>query len=525
MLEDDRKYFPRYDAVLLYRADLPQRLPKTWAAFAKLEGTIDDASMRRMNAAAELENKEFAAVAADFLSRQAGTSAGAKTVAKAGGFDDFWRKLFGPDFGRLTLEQLGLVFLSLAASIVIGIPLGILAAKRPATEGWIIGATGIVQTIPSLALLAVLIPLTGRIGAVPAYIALALYALLPIVRNTHTALTQISRAMIEAAQSLGMVFVGDDPVPGLRPINRAIEKRVPELARRLVDAIRVPKRRLNREVFEPWIEMSLVDATQLKNKEDLDSASIDSANAEALELFGFRVCPKTFAKLREEIEEKHGDGRWREELFHVLRKIANGNTFSPIQAVFQSQNGKTYRPIAIAIDRAGPNGPVQTYHITFAEDVTTTDMAAMPRKLALLATLLRFTFRFRWEVLEPFARGPLNDADVAHLDISLKRIKVDWESRGTIDQSQIMDLFTVEQRKSTEEMFKAWSRLRNPEQTGELDIAIKNKDGQSIPALLSAMLPANQQFLEMAAERFATMVAETHEVHDFPKAQLRSVAA
>ena len=68
----------------------------------------------------------------------------------------------------------------------------------------IIGATGVVQTIPSLALLAVLIPLTGRIGAVPAYIALALYALLPIVRNTHTALTQISRGMIEAAQSLGM---------------------------------------------------------------------------------------------------------------------------------------------------------------------------------------------------------------------------------------------------------------------------------------------------------------------------------
>ncbi len=204
VLEDDRKYFPRYDAVLLYRADFPQRLPRTWAALARLEGTIDDASMRRMNAAAELEGKDFAAVAADFLSRQAGASGGAKTLAKAGAFDDFWRKLFGPDFARLTLEQLGLVFLSLAASIVIGIPLGILAAKRPATEGWIIGATGVVQTVPSLALLAVLIPLTGRIGAVPAYIALALYALLPIVRNTHTALTQISRGMIEAAQSLGM---------------------------------------------------------------------------------------------------------------------------------------------------------------------------------------------------------------------------------------------------------------------------------------------------------------------------------
>ena len=78
------------------------------------------------------------------------------------------------------------------------------AAKRPATEGLVLGATGVLQTIPSLALLAVLIPLTGRIGAVPAFIALALYALLPIVRNTHTALAQISKGMREAAQSLGL---------------------------------------------------------------------------------------------------------------------------------------------------------------------------------------------------------------------------------------------------------------------------------------------------------------------------------
>jgi osmoprotectant transport system permease protein len=204
VLDDDRHYFPRYDAVLLYRADLPQRLPKTWAALAKLENTIDDASMRRMNAAAELEGKDFAAIAAAFLARQRGSSVDAATPVHASAADDFWHKLFGPDLGRLTLEQLGLVFLSLAASIVIGIPLGILAAKRPSAEGAIIGATGVVQTIPSLALLAILIPLTGRIGAVPAYIALALYALLPIVRNTHAALTQISRGMIQAAQSLGM---------------------------------------------------------------------------------------------------------------------------------------------------------------------------------------------------------------------------------------------------------------------------------------------------------------------------------
>jgi len=199
VLDDDRRYFPRYDAVLLYRADLPQRLPKTWAALQRLEGSIDDASMRKMNAAAELEGRDFAAIAADFVARRTG---GARAQPAPSG--DFWSKLFGPDFGRLTIEHLGLVFLSLAASIVVGMPLGILAAKQPSTEGVVLGATGVVQTIPALALLAMLIPLTGRIGPVPAFIALALYALLPIVRNTHAALTQVTRGMREAAQSLGM---------------------------------------------------------------------------------------------------------------------------------------------------------------------------------------------------------------------------------------------------------------------------------------------------------------------------------
>src|SRR6266513_4067472 len=211
VLADDRRYFPRYDAVLLYRADLPQRLPKIWEALRRLEGTIDDAAMRRMNADAELEHKDFASVAASFLAQHPGAVGATAQAASAGSAtasarpeEDLWHKIFGPDFGRLTLEHLTLVFVSLAASIVIGIPLGILAAKRPATETIILGATGVAQTIPSLALLAVLIPLTGRIGAVPAFIALAVYALLPIVRNTHTALTQITVGMRQAAQSLGM---------------------------------------------------------------------------------------------------------------------------------------------------------------------------------------------------------------------------------------------------------------------------------------------------------------------------------
>ena len=72
VLEDDLSFFPRYDAVLLHRADVPTRFPKAWAMLAQLEGKLDDAAMRRLNAAAELDGKDIAAIASDWLSRAPG---------------------------------------------------------------------------------------------------------------------------------------------------------------------------------------------------------------------------------------------------------------------------------------------------------------------------------------------------------------------------------------------------------------------------------------------------------------------
>ena len=204
VLEDDLGFFPRYDAVLLYRADVPARFPKAWAALAQLESRLDNAAMRRLNAAAELDGKDFAAIASDWLSARPAQAPGTTSASDSAMRPTLWQLLFAPDFGRLALEHVGLVFTALAASCAIGIPLGLLAARRRPTAPLVFGVTGVIQTIPSLALLAFLIPLTGRIGLVPAFIALTLYALLPIVRNTQVGLTQIPRAMIEAAESLGL---------------------------------------------------------------------------------------------------------------------------------------------------------------------------------------------------------------------------------------------------------------------------------------------------------------------------------
>jgi osmoprotectant transport system permease protein len=195
VLEDDRNFFPRYDAVLFHRLDVPKRFPEAWRALQALEGRIDEHRMIRMNALPELEGKSFAEAAALIASESKPQSASRR---------NFLDVLFGPDFWRLTGEHLLLVFVSLAASIAVGVPLGVLGAKVPKTEAAIFGVVGVIQTIPSLALLAFLIALVGAIGTVPALIALFLYALLPIVRNTCAGLVGIPRGMRQAAMALGL---------------------------------------------------------------------------------------------------------------------------------------------------------------------------------------------------------------------------------------------------------------------------------------------------------------------------------
>lgn len=196
VLADDRGYFPRYDAVILHRADVPSRFPGAWAAIRALEGKIDQAAMIRMNAAAEIEGRSFSDAAALLLDMGKAPPAGARRSL----FD----AVFDRDFARLTREHLLLVFGSLAASVAVGVPLGVLAAKLPASAQLVLGAAGVIQTIPALALLAFLVAGLGTIGTWPALIALFLYGLLPIARNTHAGLLGVGKGLSQAALALGL---------------------------------------------------------------------------------------------------------------------------------------------------------------------------------------------------------------------------------------------------------------------------------------------------------------------------------
>lgn len=194
VLDDTAHVFPRYDAVLLYRADIPQRHPAQWKAIAALAGRIQRDDMVAMNASVELEGKSFSQVARQFL---AGRGNAPTDVSARAFFSQLTDGL-----GRLTRRHLALVAISTSVAVLLGVPLGLAAARRPIKQP-ILAVMGVLQTIPSLALLAMLIPIVGSIGMVPALIALALYALLPIVRNTIVGLEQVPDGLRDAALALG----------------------------------------------------------------------------------------------------------------------------------------------------------------------------------------------------------------------------------------------------------------------------------------------------------------------------------
>jgi osmoprotectant transport system permease protein len=188
VLQDDRGFFPKYDAVLLMRAGVDVQ------PLLGLAGRIDETTMIALNAQVELDGQTFADVARRFV----------KGSAAAKGRPGFVDRLFAPDLWRLTRQHLALVFGSLALALAVGVPLGLWAWRVPRLAAWLLGAVAVLQTVPSLALLALLIVLVGSIGFVPALLALFVYALLPIVRNTHAGLQGVPVGLSLAARALGL---------------------------------------------------------------------------------------------------------------------------------------------------------------------------------------------------------------------------------------------------------------------------------------------------------------------------------
>lgn len=203
-LEDDRAFYPPYEAAALLSPRLARNRSDAVAVLGLLSGRLDELAMRTYNQRVEVDGEPIPAVAASLL-RDLGLVGdravpGARAPSRTGLLPFLWDRR--TETAALAARHLELVVIALLAAIAVALPLGLVLERAPRGAEWVVGGLGVLQTIPSIALLAFMIPLLG-VGVVPALVALWLYALYPIARNTYTSVRDADPEAVEACEAMG----------------------------------------------------------------------------------------------------------------------------------------------------------------------------------------------------------------------------------------------------------------------------------------------------------------------------------
>jgi osmoprotectant transport system permease protein len=203
VLDDDRAFFPPYEAAPLVRASTLERHPAIAETLGLLAGALDGDVMRAANLRLQERGESEVAVARDVLRDLGVVASDRRAAAPAGAQSDRDSGIDLADILRLTAQHLALSLGALAVGVAVAIPLGLLLERRRGAAEAVIRLIGTSQTIPSLALLGFLIPLLG-VGVLPSLVALWLYSLYPILRATFSGVRDADPRAVEAATALGM---------------------------------------------------------------------------------------------------------------------------------------------------------------------------------------------------------------------------------------------------------------------------------------------------------------------------------
>jgi osmoprotectant transport system permease protein len=190
LLKDDLHFFPSYEAVTLYSVSLDSKIKNV---LRKLDGQLSEEEVQKLNASVLFEKKSFGEVANTFLKDKKLISAGTENHSQS-----MWSEIMSK-----TGTHLALTFSALILAILFAVPLGIIIYWNPGISKSVLYIVGLLQTIPSIALLAIAIPILG-IGIIPSLVALFLYALLPILRNTITGLQSVDPLLKKVSEGMGL---------------------------------------------------------------------------------------------------------------------------------------------------------------------------------------------------------------------------------------------------------------------------------------------------------------------------------
>lgn len=200
-LKDDKSFFPSYEAAYLTRQNILEAWPEVQVAFLDLENNINEKEIISLNNQVDQLDYGLSQTARNFLIKKNLLSGKVQKLQKADLMDYYISKK--KYFFKILMEHLVLIFASLLLALCFSVPIGIWAIRNSKVEKVVFFLVNILQTIPSIALLGILIPFLG-IGFTPAVSALFFYSLLPLIRNTFEGIKNVDRSYIEASAGMGL---------------------------------------------------------------------------------------------------------------------------------------------------------------------------------------------------------------------------------------------------------------------------------------------------------------------------------
>ncbi len=253
-----------------------------------------------------------------------------------------------------------------------------------------------------------------------------------------------------------------------------------------------------------FLDIKIREPQAISPTEIPEDAKIVS-NSRTLAAFGLAGDDTTWGALEKKVRSCEDSG-WLDALKQTVYDTKEGGLPATVLPTFKGWgNHAILRPEVWRSDGVSDGSLV--VHVLFVEELEG-PLPDMPEDVKALATNLKFAFRFRWEVLDKFAHPGLTERDVDALEATMMRIEKEAQMRGMVDPEVMIRQFSRADAERVRSMLELWYGLRNPEGTGELDIALKEKDPEKVTRLLTGLLPLNREYVELVARRFADAMAE-----------------
>jgi hypothetical protein len=305
------------------------------------------------------------------------------------------------------------------------------------------------------------------------------------------------------------LFCMPDPVPGMNPINAALDV---ESIAEVIESVVSPPLSLKTVPFHEFVSVSIRDDNPLVSNNDLNEMEIIDATPGKLPLFRKIDRPDTWGDLTDQVTDKN-QGFWRTELRQALCAARDKNIPDDIHATFIGCNGKHYLPVLHAKVQVEATGKIHSYLIDFIEDIKTADRTFIPETLRVLAVTLHLGLRFRWEILENkrYQDHVMCKEEADEIRMSIDRIMLEASQAGLQNSNLLKQQFQNEEHiRKIDDMSTKWQNLMNQAGTGFLDEALRNRDAASTSQILKELSPLNTEFLKVVFERFTEVLKDNN---------------